>query len=160
MITYVEDFFSIPVKVLVNPVNTSGVMGKGLAKVFKEKYPDMFNQYKVYCDNGSFTVGKLWVYKTPGQWVLNFPTKIHWRDKSELEYIDAGLSKFAESYSRKGLFRVAFPMLGCGNGGLKWEDVRQLMEHHLQPLPIWVFVNIREYKKRAKNVQGNSWRLH
>ena len=148
MITYVKgDLFESPAKVLVNTVNTVGVMGKGIAKTFKEVYPEMFREYQGFCRDGSLTVGKLWLYKTPHKWILNFPTKQHWRGKSRLEYIEAGLDKFAATYDRKLLLQVSFPMLGCGNGELDWDDVRPLMEQYLRPLPIDVYIHLYPQSK-------------
>lgn len=148
MITYVDsNLFESPAKVLVNTVNTVGVMGRGIAKTFKEIYPEMFKQYQSFCKDGSLTVGKLWLYKTPHKWILNFPTKQHWRSKSRLEYIEAGLRKFANTYDRKSLLQVSFPMLGCGNGELDWEDVRPLMEQYLRPLPIDVYIHLYQRAK-------------
>ena len=78
MITYIAcDLFKSPARVLVNTVNTVGVMGKGIAKDFKQVYPEMFSQYQRICEKGSFDIGTLWLYKTPNKWVLNFPTKRH-----------------------------------------------------------------------------------
>ncbi len=148
MITYVDsNLFESPAKVWVNTVNTVGVMGKGIAKTFKEIYPEMFKQYQDFCKDGSLTVGKLWLYKTSHKWILNFPTKKHWRGKSRLEYIEAGLRKFADTYDRKSLLQVSFPMLGCGNGDLDWDDVRPLMEQYLRPLPIDVYIHIYQQAK-------------
>ncbi len=148
MITYVDsNLFESPAKVWVNTVNTVGVMGKGIAKTFKAIYPEMFKQYKGFCEDGSLTVGKLWLYKTSHKWILNFPTKKHWRNKSRLEYIEAGLQKFASTYDRKSLLQVSFPMLGCGNGDLDWDDVRPLMEQYLRPLPIDVYIHIYQQAK-------------
>lgn len=92
MIRYVEqNIFESPAQVIVNTVNTVGVMGKGIAKDFKKYYPEMFKEYQRYCEIGALEVGKLWLYKTPNKWVLNFPTKKHWRNPSRLEYIESGL---------------------------------------------------------------------
>ena len=83
MITYVVcDLFQSPARVLVNTVNTVGVMGKGIAKDFKRIYPDMFREYQRICERNSFDIGDLWLYKTTNKWVLNFPTKRHWRQPS------------------------------------------------------------------------------
>ncbi|GAA0615572.1 hypothetical protein GCM10009001_36010 [Virgibacillus siamensis] len=95
MITYVrKDIFESPAQVLVNTVNTVGVMGKGIAKTFKIMYPDMFKQYQILCEDNQLTVGKLWIFKTEHKWILNFPTKTHWRSPSKLAYIEEGLKKF------------------------------------------------------------------
>ncbi|MBI4337883.1 MAG: macro domain-containing protein [Chloroflexi bacterium] len=144
MITYVVcDLFLSPARVLVNTVNTVGVMGKGIAKEFKQIYPDMFKQYQLLCERGRFDIGKLWLYKTPNKWVLNFPTKRYWRQPSRTEYIEAGLLKFAATYHQYGITDISFPLLGCGNGELDWEtQVQPVMERYLQPLPIVVYIHL------------------
>jgi len=144
MITYVRtNIFESNAQMLVNTVNTVGVMGKGLAKEFKRLYPEMFKTYQKFCEEGLLTVGKLQIYKTPNKWILNFPTKANWRHPSKIEYIEHGLQKFVENYERLGIKSVAFPMLGCGNGGLSWDDeVKPLMEKYLANLPIDVYIHI------------------
>lgn len=126
---------------LVNAVNTVGVMGKGLAHEFKLRNPTMFQRYREICNQRALDIGKLWLWKGSRQWVLNFPTKRSWRQPSKLEYIEAGLKKFVQEYESKGIREVAFPRLGCGNGGLDWEEVRPLMEKYLRPLPIMVYIH-------------------
>jgi O-acetyl-ADP-ribose deacetylase (regulator of RNase III) len=142
MVTYiVGDLFKSPAKVLVNTVNTIGVMGKGIAKVFKTVYPEMFSSYQRLCEKNLLTVGTLWLYKTNHKWILNFPTKQRWQQPSRPEYIEAGLKKFRATYSQQGISSVAFPKLGCGNGELNWEQtVRPLMERYLGDLAIDVFI--------------------
>jgi O-acetyl-ADP-ribose deacetylase (regulator of RNase III) len=126
---------------VVNTVNTVGVMGKGIAATFKARYPEMFTAYRKLCTEGQLQIGQLWLWQAPEQWVLNFPTKQHWRNPSKLSYIDAGLRKFVAEYERRGVREISFPRLGCGNGGLDWEKVRPLMESYLAPLPIPVFIH-------------------
>lgn len=126
---------------LVNTVNCVGVMGKGIAKEFRGRFPEMFDRYVQICDSGDLQPGKLWLWKGSTQWVLNFPTKNHWRHPSKLEWIDAGLTKFAQQYALRGITEISFPRLGCGNGGLNWNDVQPLMERHLSGLPIKVFIH-------------------
>jgi len=142
MILYVKgNLFQSPAQTLVNTVNTVGVMGKGVALEFKRLFPEMYSQYRALCESGQFKIGQLWLYKTPQKWVLNFPTKEHWRAPSRLEYIDAGLKKFVQVYSEMGIHSIAFPPLGCGNGQLDFENqVRPLMEHYLKNLPIDIFI--------------------
>ena len=142
MITYIEgDLFESPAKVLVNTVNTKGVMGKGIALQFKRVYPEMFRVYRDHCEHGRFEIGKLFLYKTSHKWILNFPTKKHWRNPSRVEYIEAGLRKFAQSYGDMGITSIAFPALGCGNGELDYEtQVKPLMEKYLGKLSIPTFV--------------------
>ncbi|MEP6984827.1 MAG: macro domain-containing protein [Chloroflexota bacterium] len=144
MITYLAtDLFQSPAQVLVNAVNTVGVMGKGIALEFKRQYPEMFKQYQVLCKNGEFDMGQLWLYKSPQKWILNFPTKRDWRDKSRIEYVETGLKRFIEIYESESITSISFPRLGCGLGGLNWEnEVRPLMEQYLRPLPIDVVIHI------------------
>jgi O-acetyl-ADP-ribose deacetylase (regulator of RNase III) len=144
MITYIlGNFFTSPASTLVNTVNTVGVMGKGIAKVFRDAFPEMFADYKHVCQRGLFSIGDLMLYPTLHKTFLNFPTKTDWRRPSRLEYIEAGLRTFSATYASHGLTSVAFPQLGCGNGGLNWEhQVRPLMESILAPLPIETYIHI------------------
>lgn len=141
MIEYIEgDIFESPAQVIVNPVNTVGVMGKGLALAFKKRYPRAFERYKIACEKHLLTIGKLMLFYEPDYWLLMFPTKENWRNPSKLEYIEKGLEKFVCSYAEKSITSVAFPRLGCGNGELKWDDVKLLMEKYLGNLPINVYI--------------------
>jgi O-acetyl-ADP-ribose deacetylase (regulator of RNase III) len=161
MIVYVTDnLFNSPAQVLVNTVNTVGVMGKGIALEFKQIYPDMFRKYVDYCELGEIQIGKLLLYKTPHKWVLNFPTKQHWRNPSKPEYIEAGLQKFRLSYVQMGIHSIAFPALGCGNGELDFErQVRPLMEEYLSDLPIDVFIYPgRKSKEIPEHVEPERFR--
>lgn len=118
-------------------------MGAGIAKEFKRIYPEMFQEYQHVCERNQLAPGQLWLYKTGVKWVLNFPTKKHWRQPSRPEYIDAGLKKFVDTFSTQGITSISFPLLGCGNGDLDWEtQVKPLMEKHLKPLPIEVFIHL------------------
>jgi O-acetyl-ADP-ribose deacetylase (regulator of RNase III) len=144
MLRFVETpLFESPAQTLVNTVNAVGVMGKGVALEFKKRYPEMFRRYAEFCRRGDFDVGKLYLHRTPNKWVLNFPTKKDWRNPSQLEYIERGLEKFVEFYSRQGITSISFPQLGCGNGGLSWRDVEPLMVRYLEPLPIPIYVHLR-----------------
>jgi len=142
MILYVKgNLFESPAQTLVNTVNTVGVMGKGVALEFKKLFPEMYTEYRDLCEKGQFEIGKLWLYKNPQKWVLNFPTKEHWRAPSRIEYIKAGLYKFTQIYSDLGIHSIAFPPLGCGNGQLDFEtQVQPLMERYLKSLPIDIFI--------------------
>jgi len=142
MINYIRgDIFSSACQTLVNPVNCVGVMGAGLALQFKEKYPDMFNLYKEYCNEGYLTPGKLWLWQGPDHWILNFPTKNDWKEKSSYDYIQQGLIKFSETYREKGITSIAFPMLGTGCGRLVKDDVKLLLAKYLSncDIPIEVY---------------------
>jgi len=137
------NLFESPAQVLVNTVNTVGVMGKGIALEFKKLYPKMFTEYQRLCENGQFNVGQLWIYRTDNKWVLIFPTKKNWRNRSKLAYIEAGLKKFVDTYEERKIKSISFPQLGVGNGGLDWEkEVRPLMEHYLKGLPINVYIHL------------------
>jgi O-acetyl-ADP-ribose deacetylase (regulator of RNase III) len=126
---------------LVNPVNTVGVMGKGLAKQFKMAYPAMMESYVDNCLSGALVPGRLMFYQpNDSEKILClFPTKTHWHLKSELKYVERGLIAFTEYYEEWNITSVAFPMLGCGLGGLDWQHhVKPLMEMYLSKLPIRV----------------------
>lgn len=143
MIEYIEgNIFNSPAQVIVNTVNTVGVMGKGLALSFKKRYPQMFEAYKRACDKHQLTIGKLMLFYAPDHWILMFPTKENWRNPSKLEYLEAGLHKFVNTYAEKGITSIAFPKLGCGNGELFWSDVKPVMEKYLKQLPITVYVYV------------------
>lgn len=143
MITYVAgNLFTSPAQVLVNTVNTQGVMGKGIALQFRQTYPEMFKRYQDLCEIGKIDIGVLWIYKTPHKWILNFPTKKNWRNPSKVEYIEIGLRKLTEKFNELGIYSIAFPALGCGNGELDWGNtVKPLMETYLNKLPADVFVH-------------------
>lgn len=146
MIKYVRgDLLKSPAQVLVNTVNTVGIMGAGIALQFKEQYPEMFQKYQLLCKKKFLDIGKLYLWKptnTSSKEILLFPTKKHWLNLSELNWIEAGLQKFVENYERLNIKSIAFPKLGCGNGGLSWHDVKPSMEKYLGPLPIEIYVYI------------------
>lgn len=147
MLRYVEgDLFNSPAQVIVNTVNTDGVMGKGIALEFKKRYPEMFEKYKKVCDKHNFVIGKLMLCYEPDHWILLFPTKEHWRNPSKVEYIEKGLMTFVRKYADYNITSIAFPKLGCGNGGLEWKEVKTLMEKYLEELPIDIYI----YQSMAK----------
>lgn len=147
MIKYVQgDIFNSPAQVLVNTVNTVGVMGKGIALSFKKMYPEMFEAYRKECDKHRLIIGKLMLWYGTDHWVLMFPTKEHWRNSSRLEYIEKGLMTFVRKYTDYNITSIAFPKLGCGNGELDWIDVKPLMEKYLKDLPIDVYIYLAPRK--------------
>ncbi len=137
------NIFNTKAQTIVNTVNCVGVMGKGLALVFKLRYPKMFDIYKGHCENRLIGIGKLWLYKgdpdTP--WVLNFPTKYHWKYPSKIDYIEKGLQKFVETYKKQEITSIAFPLLGTHSGGLNKNDVLLLMKRYLDncDIPVEIF---------------------
>lgn len=131
-----SNIFNTQCQTLVNTINCVGVMGNGLALEMKNRYPSMFEKYKEYCNRGLINIGSLWLYKNISgkkitKWILNFPTKKDWKNKSEYEYIEKGMEKFVNTYKEKGITSIAFPMLGCGNGGLNKDIVLEIMTKYL-----------------------------
>ena len=126
---------------LVNTVNCVGVMGKGLAKAFKERDPAMYEAYKSICESKLLEPGKLWLWQGSKNWVLNFPTKKHRRNPSRIEWIEAGLKKFVAEHVERGIKEISFPRLGCGNGNLNWAEVQPLMEKYLRDIDVTVYIH-------------------
>lgn len=139
------DIFESDAQTLVNTVNCVGVMGKGIALVFKQKYPKMFERYKELCNSKHIKIGSLWLYKGEKQWVLNFPTKDHWRNPTEVEYLKLGLKKFVETYEEKGITSISFPLLGATNGGLNPDVSLRIMTEYLKDvkIPVYIFDNLK-----------------
>jgi O-acetyl-ADP-ribose deacetylase (regulator of RNase III) len=120
----IGNIFESQAQTLVNTVNCVGIMGKGIAQEFKKRYPNMFKDYKNLCDKGEVHLGQPYIFKTLyDKAIINFPTKKHWRAMSRLDDIKKGLDIFIENYKQWGVTSVAFPPLGCGNGGLELEIV-------------------------------------
>ena len=133
----IGNLFETKAKTLVNTVNCVGVMGKGIALDFKKKYPDMYNEYEQRCVRHEVKPGQPYYYTDLlGTSIINFPTKDHWRSPSRLSYIETGLDWFRDNYEKLGIRSVAFPPLGCGNGGLTWDTVGPLMYAKLSDLPV------------------------
>lgn len=124
---------------LVNTVNTEGVMGKGIALQFKRAFPENYLYYRKACERGEVEPGRMLVFETgwlnPPRYIINFPTKRHWRSPSRLEDIEAGLRDLIAEIQRRGIRSVAVPPLGCGNGGLHWAEIRPRIERALESIP-------------------------
>jgi O-acetyl-ADP-ribose deacetylase (regulator of RNase III) len=115
---------------IVNPVNTDGVMGKGLALQFKKAFPKNLVAYARACEAGELVVGKMHVFERAERaprFIINFPTKMHWRHPSKLEYVRDGLVDLVVQVKQRGITSIAIPPLGCGLGGLAWGDVQPLI---------------------------------
>lgn len=139
MIIKIGNMFESSAQTLVNTVNCVGVMGKGIALDFKNKYPAMFKEYTQLCSQNKVKPGVPYYYSDLlGCSVINFPTKDHWRSPSKLSYIKDGLDWFRNNYQQLGITSIAFPPLGCGNGGLPWSIVGPLMYKMLADLPIYI----------------------
>lgn len=137
-----------PAEALVNTVNTAGIMGKGIALQFKQAYPQMFRAYERDCKAGEVKLGRVQVFDLGGlvggpRWIINFPTKGHWRAGSRMADIETGLQDLVATIKRLHIRSIAVPPLGCGNGGLDWNEVRPRIESAFEELPevrVLVFV--------------------
>ena len=131
------DIFKSKAQTIVNTVNCVGVMGKGIALGFRKRFPQMHDDYVRRCERGEVKLGRPYVYKqSPGPWVLNFPTKDHWRSVSRLADIEAGLEYLEDHYRDWGIESLAVPPLGSGLGGLEWQVVGPTLYSHLSRLQI------------------------
>jgi len=130
-----ENILKIDADVIVNPVNTTGLLTAGLSKAIVTRYPGAYRSYLGALATGRLRVGKVHLYQPrKGRAVLSLPTKRSVWKQGTLAYVEAGLQDFAHRYNSLGIHSIAFPMLGCGHAGLDWDQVKPLMEHHLKPL--------------------------
>ncbi len=143
MITFVQgNIFESSAQVITNTVNCAGVMGAGLALQFKNKFPSMYSDYKSRCDKNTVIAGIPYLWEDDQTQILNFPTKRHWKDDSLLTDIDAGLKYLANNYQTMGIQSLAIPPLGCGLGGLNWNEVKPLIEKYfasVSDLEVYVY---------------------
>lgn len=128
------NLFASDCQVLVNTVNCVGVMGKGVALEFRRRYPAMHDWYVDQCSAGALRPGTLLLWKSSNPWVLNFPTKDHWKRPARLEYIDNGLKELRRRYREFGIESIALPRLGTSSGELDWRQVCPLIDSHLGDL--------------------------
>ncbi len=138
----IGDLFEAQAQTLVNTVNCVGVMGKGLALAFKKRFPEMYADYQERCSRKQVRLGEPYLYRSLfPPYILNFPTKDHWRSVSRLEDIERGLDYLRAHYEDWGITSMAVPPLGCGNGGLDWKDVGPLLAKSFQAfdIPIILF---------------------
>ena len=158
MITFRQgNLLEAEVEAVVNTVNTVGVMGRGIALMFKERFPDNYKAYVAACKAGEVCTGRMFVTATGElsgpRWIINFPTKQHWRQPSRIEWIEEGLLDLVRVVREKGIRSLALPPLGCGNGGLDWRDVRPLIEAALTRLggvEVTAFEPTEKYQNVAK----------
>ena len=142
------NIFNTSCQTLVNTVNCVGVMGRGIALECKLRFPDMFKKYKKFCEKKLIKPGSLQLCNISKPWILNFPTKIHWKDPSKIEFLEKGLDKFKNEYSKKNITSIAFPLLGASLGGLSEELVYKTMIKYLEPLKN-IDIEIYEYDANA-----------
>jgi O-acetyl-ADP-ribose deacetylase (regulator of RNase III) len=145
------------VEALVNTVNTVGVMGKGIALMFKEAFPGNFQTYQDACSRNEIRIGRMFVTENQTfsgpRWIINFPTKKHWRQPSKLEWIIEGLGDLRRVIQQNHIRSIALPPLGSGNGGLEWREVRQQVERvlgDLEDVDVLVYEPIEKYQNVAK----------
>ena len=135
------DLFEADAHALVNTVNTVGIMGKGVALGFKQRFPDMYADYVERCERGEVKLGEPYLYRRLlPPWIINFPTKGHWRAQSRLRDIEAGLDYLAEHVEDWGIESLAVPPLGCGEGGLEWRVIGPLLYERLSRLDVPVLL--------------------
>lgn len=133
----VGNLFNSQAQTIVNAVNCVGVMGKGIALEYKKRFPEMFADYKEKCTNNEGLLGRPYLYKrSSNPWILNFPTKGHWKAVSHLPDIVAGLQYLQTHYKEWGITSLAIPPLGCGLGQLEWQVVGPALYEHLSQLDI------------------------
>lgn len=149
------DLLKARAQTLVNTVNCVGVMGKGIALGFKKRYPDMYEDYVSRCARGEVRLGEPYLYKADDHWILNFPTKQHWRAVSRLQDIVAGLEYLERHYQEWGITSLAVPPLGCGNGQLEWSVVGPTLVRHLRRLEVPVDL----FPPRGEPVDGEQMAL-
>lgn len=127
--------FETRAKVIVNTINTVGVMGAGLAQEFRLRYPDMYADYTARFDTGELAIGRPYLYRESTPWIINFPTKKHWRQPSKLSWVEQGLRSLVGLPDVSEFESVALPLLGCGKGGLDRNEVETMMRKHLEGAP-------------------------
>jgi O-acetyl-ADP-ribose deacetylase (regulator of RNase III) len=154
---YKGNLLEAPADALVNTVNEVGVMGKGVALMFKEGYPEASAEYEREAKAGRIKVGRVLAvpnHRLVGpRWIIHFPTKKHWRNPSKLEWVRTGLRDLVRVVHEKHIESVALPPLGCGNGGLDWELVKREIEAAALEIPdveVLVFAPTGEYQNVAK----------
>lgn len=133
---YQGDMFDAPADARVNPVNAVGVMGKGLAKQFAHRYPRMLLEYKRACRTGDVRAGRIWTHKIDNLTIYNACTKDDWRNPSERKWVESCLVELAILARRDGVRVVTVPALGCGLGGLDWDELKPLFSTILKPGPV------------------------
>lgn len=155
MLRYVNTtVFNVGVQTVVNTVNCVGVMGAGLALECQLRFPKMEKDYVERCQQKQVEIGKPYLYREYiDPWILNFPTKNHWRYPSKIEWIEQSLKYFSANYQKGGITSIAFPKLGCSNGELEWEIVSPLMKKYLQDLDIDVFI-CEDTEREASGTEG------
>ena len=138
------NIFDSDAEALVNAVNTVGIMGKGVALQFKERFPTNFKLYAAACKKDEVEIGKMFITATNSllspKWIINFPTKKHWIDKSSYSFIELGLDDLVGQIENLDIKSIAIPALGAGIGGLDWDTVKIIIENKLRHLNIEITI--------------------
>lgn len=136
--------FDCGCEALVNPVNCVGVMGKGLAKEFKNRFPEMFKEYRAICRMNNLFPGVVHPWKNPDNiwpnWIINFPTKVYWKEASTTQYIHDGMYALIDFIDSQRINSIAIPALGCGLGNLKYSLVKAIIKQYAEELPNVTFL--------------------
>lgn len=133
----VADIFQSKAQTLINTVNCAGVMGKGIALEFKERFPEMFEDYLERCERKEVKPGIPYLYKRlPPPNIINFPTKDHWKSVSKISDVEHGLEYLLSHYKEWEVTSLAIPALGCGNGRLEWKAVGPLIHRYVRQMDI------------------------
>lgn len=159
MIVYSDtSVFNVKAQTMVNTVNCVGIMGAGLALEFNLRYPKMYDDYLERCRQKEVVIGKPYLYKAyETAWIMNFPTKVHWKYNSKIEWIEQGLEYFVKNYEQLGIISVAFPKLGCDmgcdKGNLDWRDVKIITEKYLNSINIDTYICM-DKERKATGTEG------
>ena len=159
MITYTQgNLLEADAEALVNAVNTVGIMGKGIALMFKERFPDNMAAYAAACKQQQVQTGRMFITETDEpigpRWIVNFPTKQHWRSRSQMQWIEDGLADLRDFIEKNDVRSIAIPPLGSGNGGLNWAEVKPHIETTLGDLKgvhILIYEPTSKYQNVAKS---------
>lgn len=155
MITYIKygDIFDLPdIHCYAHGCNCAGAMGKGIAVQFKNKYPDMYLQYKKRCKQGEFNLGDIFEYQSDNDHIFNLGTQKDWRTKATLEALRTAILKMLESASKQNIKAIAMPKIGAGLGGLPWESVKSVLEELALLFPETDLVVVENYKKGDSDI--------
>ena len=158
MIRYVRgNLLEAPAEALINTVNEIGVMGKGIALMFHDSFPDSAREYEEAAKAGNVKVGRMLATRNPSligpRWIIHFPTKKHWRQPSKMEWVRSGLNDLVRVVREENIHSIAVPPLGCGNGGLEWSQVKSEIESaaaHLPDVEVIVYEPTNEYQNAPK----------
>ena len=156
MITYFSqgDIFNIPnIFNYAHGCNCAGAMGKGIALQFRERFPQMYKEYKQLCQTGNFKVGSVFLYKTDNGWIFNLGTQESWKTKAQLQDIKKSIETMFSLARQNHISKIALPKIGAGLGGLNWEEVKQIIEQNAKEYPNIDLFIVENYKDSENDRQ-------